>query len=124
MSCGCGSECQRHISRLQTSNEECRLKSLFDTWMLGTTCQGWHVGRHVTGQFACWDQTVMVFIRIVPQCVEEHFGECPLGPLIVFARDSLLGEDVSTVTLLADIIDFNRSAFDGNVDPSPVTAPE
>jgi hypothetical protein len=31
--------------------------------------------------------------------------------------------DVSTVTLLVEIIERNKSAFDVNVEPSPVTAP-
>jgi hypothetical protein len=48
----------------------------------------------------------------------------PLLHLSSSRENSSLVADVSTVTLLAAIVERNRSAFDVNVEPSPVTAPE
>jgi hypothetical protein len=56
-----------------------------DTWVLGITCQGWHGGRHITCQLARRDQAIVVFIRIVPHCTEQHFGKCAVVPFNVFA---------------------------------------
>jgi hypothetical protein len=39
-------------------------------------------------------------------------------------ENSLVADDDSTVTLLAEIAERNKSAFDVNAKPSPVTAPE
>ena len=66
----------------------------------------------------------MVFIRIWPQTLDQDFGKCTISPVLVFARKLVAVEEVSTVTLLAEIIERSKSTLDANLEPSPVAAPE
>src|SRR3954447_1176416 len=72
---------------LWASHENSSLKPLVQSWMLQVPRQNRHMARNVAGQFAHRDNTIMVFIRVLPQCLQQDLREGTVPPVLVFARE-------------------------------------